>query len=92
VATVTRLPEVAFATLIALVLIEAWPTLVLGAAWRSRQHVRVDEEHPDAVLARDADPADDTANTLYMYFSTALDADGERLQRFRSELLHTVAA
>ena len=61
--------ELAFTTLIALVLIEAWPTLVLRPVWSEPPAMyNLMKTIPGAVLAEM--PFDDTGNTLYMYFST----------------------
>jgi hypothetical protein len=63
--------DLAFATLIALVLIEAWPTLVLRPVWPEPPRVyELMKYIPNAVLAEMPMPPEDTANTLYMYFST----------------------
>ena len=62
--------EVAFATLIALVMIEAWPSLVLGPAWREPPDVYGLMKYvPNAVLAEMPMLQDETANIPYMYFS-----------------------
>jgi len=61
--------ELAFATLIGLVLIEAWPTLMLRPVWSEPPAMyNLMKTIPGAVLAEM--PFDDTGNTLYMYFST----------------------
>jgi hypothetical protein len=61
--------ELAFAALIALVLIEAWPTLALRPVWPEPPSMyNLMKSIPGAVLAEM--PYDDTLNTLYMYFST----------------------
>jgi len=61
--------ELAFATLTALVLIEAWPTLALRPVWPEPPSMySLMKNIPGAVLAEM--PYYDTANTVYMYFST----------------------
>ena len=61
--------DLAFATLIALVLIEAWPTLALRPVWPEPPAMyNLMKNIPGAVLAEM--PYDETANTQYMYFST----------------------
>jgi len=61
--------DLAFATLIALVLIEAWPTLALRPVWPEPPEMyNLMKNIPGAVLAEM--PYDETANTQYMYFST----------------------
>jgi hypothetical protein len=61
--------ELVFATLVALVLIEAWPTLVLRPVWHEPPSMyNLMKSLPGVVLAEM--PYDDTLHTLYMYFST----------------------
>jgi hypothetical protein len=62
--------ESAFATLIALVLIEAWPSLVLSPVWREPPEMyRLMKYVPNAVLAEMPMLQDETSNIPYMYFS-----------------------
>jgi hypothetical protein len=62
--------EVAFAALIALVLIEAWPSLVLGPVWREPPEMyRVMKYVPNAVIAEMPVLQNETSNIPYMYFS-----------------------
>jgi hypothetical protein len=66
-----RYRDLGFAMLIALVLIEAWPRLVLGPVWLEPPPMyELMKNIPRVVLAEMPMPLDDTANTLYMYFST----------------------
>ena len=62
--------DVMFATLIALVMIEAWPSLVLGPVWREPPEMyQLMKYVPNAVLAEMPMLQDETANIPYMYFS-----------------------
>jgi hypothetical protein len=66
-----RYRDLGFVMLIALVLIEAWPRLVLGPVWLEPPPMyELMKNIPRVVLAEMPMPLDDTANTLYMYFST----------------------
>jgi len=61
--------DLAFATLIALVLVEAWPALVLRPVWPEPPSIyNLMKNIPGAVLAEM--PFNYTTNTQYMYFST----------------------
>jgi hypothetical protein len=63
-------PRVAFAALTALVLIEAWPSLVLHPVWPEPPEMyRLMKYVPNAVLAEMPMLQDETANIPYMYFS-----------------------
>ena len=63
--------EVSFAALIALVLIEAWPSLVLKPVWREPPEMYGLMKYvPNAVLAEMPMLQDEIANIPYMYFST----------------------
>ena len=63
--------DLAFATLIALVLIEAWPALRLRPVWLEPPTLyEVMKYVPNVVLAEMPMPPDDAGNTLFMYFST----------------------
>ncbi len=62
--------QVAFAALIALVLIEAWPSLTLRQVWHDPPEMyRLMKYVPNAVLAEMPMLQDETANIPYMYFS-----------------------
>ena len=63
--------RIAFAALIALVLIEAWPSLALTPVWRDPPEMyRLMKYVPNAVLAEMPMLPDETSNIPYMYFST----------------------
>ena len=63
--------DLTFAMLIALVLIEAWPTLVLRPVWSEPPPMySLMKNIPGAVLAEMPIPYDVPGNALYMYFST----------------------
>jgi hypothetical protein len=62
--------EIVFAALIALVLVEAWPSLALGPVWREPPDLyRLMKYIPNAVLAEMPMLQTETANIPYMYFS-----------------------
>jgi hypothetical protein len=62
--------RVAFAGLVAIVMIEAWPVLTLRPVWKEPPRIYGAIAHlPRPVLAELPIPADETLNTPYMYFS-----------------------
>jgi hypothetical protein len=62
--------QIAFVALIALVLIEAWPSLALRPVWHDPPEMyRLMKYVPHAVLAEMPMLQDETANIPYMYFS-----------------------